>query len=1071
MKDYLTLNNEVLNEYNKTGKINKEKDREATRLYFLNEINMRTVFFHNLREKLDYLIENEYYEKEFLEQYDFEFIKEIFNIAYSYKFRFPSFMSASKFYNNYALKTRDDKNYLERYEDRIAVSALYMAQGDKEKAKRNVKAIMEAYQPATPTFANLGKSARGEFVSCFELLVDDSMDNISHRIGNSLELSRLGGGVGLSLTDLRCAGDPIKGIENRASGIIPVAKLLEDSFNYANQQGVRKGSGVIYLNIFHGDIESFISSKKPNADEKVRLATLSTGVVIPDIFFKLVEQDKDMYLFSPYDIKKVYGKSMSEISMTEMYYKLLDNPDIRKLKKLSARQLYTDIKKSQFESGYPFEMFDDNVNNNHPLKKIGRVKQSNLCVTGDTKLLTDQGYRTAKELYELQEELNVVIDNRTTNMNAVNKGTKTVKAIPMQLTAKDADVYKIKTKHGYEIKATSWHKFYKENDGDVVKVPLNKLKTGDKLLVQSGEGEYGTNSDVELAYIMGVIAGDGCITDKCAKIYLYDNKKVLAPTIEKYLANIISRYKVDRVYKHNTIFNPTFSGDEVRLQLSSTPLKDILSNFGMNKETKLTIPQYILNGTKAVQGAYLSGLYQMDGTVNANIDCKAMSFELTSISKDLVQGIQLLLLNMNVFTTIYEKAAGKSLMPDGHGGNKYFDVKKAYKINVQDRQSRENFLKAIELKKYDQEKISMFNSRNPKHNFTSEIVSIEYAGKEDVYDTTQEDYHSLIFNGIVTGNCSEILQLQEPTTINPYNVEDEIGMDVSCNLGSLDIHSSTKSKKFNELIKASMEMLVAVSDMSAIDNVPSVARANRLTHSVGLGVMNLHGHLIDNNILYGGKESINFVDIYFTALNYYTIKASMEIAKERGVKFYRFEESDYADGSYFEKYYGVELEVISDKVKEALGNVPIITESMWKELSEDVQRYGMYTAYRLATAPTGSISYIRSCTASLAPITEKVEVRDYQDSRTIYPMPFLTEENSEIYKEAYDINMFNLIDLYAAAQKHVDQGISMTLYIRDTWDTEQLAKVYLYAWKKGIKTVYYVRQRNTTVEECLSCSI
>lgn len=844
MKDYLTLNNEVLNEYNKTGTINKEKDREATRLYFLNEINMRTVFFHNLKEKLKYLTENNYYEKEFLEQYEFEFIKEVFNIAYSYKFRFPSFMSASKFYNNYALKTRDDKNYLERYEDRIAVSALYMAQGDKDKAKRNVKAIMEAYQPATPTFANLGKSARGEFVSCFELLVDDSMDNISHRIGNSLELSRLGGGVGLSLTDLRCAGDPIKGIENRASGIIPVAKLLEDSFNYANQQGVRKGSGVIYLNVFHGDIEQFISSKKPNADEKVRLATLSTGIIVPDVFFELVEKDKDMYLFSPYDIKKVYDKSMSEISMTDMYYELLDNPDIRKLKKLPARQLYTDIKKSQFESGYPFEMFDDNVNKNHPLKKIGRVKQSNLCVTGDAKLLTDKGYRTAKDLYDTQEDLKVVIDNRTTDFKIDSKGTKTVSAIPMQLTSKEADVYKIKTEQGFEIKATTWHKFYKQVDDHIVKIPLNELKTGDYLLTYS------------------------------------------------------------------------------------------------------------------------------------------------------------------------------------------------------------NYINDVDI-----------------------IESIEYVGKEDVYDTTQEDYHSLIFNGIVTGNCSEILQFQEPTEITPYTEENKIGMDVSCNLGSLDIHASTKSKDFSELVKSSMEMLVAVSDMSAIDNVPSVARANRLTHSVGLGVMNLHGHLIDNEIMYGGKESVNFVDIYFTALNYATIKASMEIAKERGETFYRFEDSDYADGSYFEKYYDVTLAPMSEKVITALGNVPIITSQMWKELSEDVQKYGMYTSYRMATAPTGSISYIRSCTASLAPITEKVEVRDYQDSRTIYPMPFLTKENNDIYKEAYDINMFNLIDLYAAAQKHIDQGISMTLYIRDTWDTEQLAKVYLYAWKKGIKTVYYVRQRNTTVEECLSCSI
>ena len=160
---------------------------------------------------------------------------------------------------------------------------------------------------------------------------------------------------------------------------MPVAKLLENSFSYANQLGQRAGSGVIWLNVFHGDIEDFISAKKPNADEKIRLSTLSTGVILPDIFFELARQDKDIVLFSPYDIKKEYGKTMSEISITEMYYQLLDNPNIRKLKRINARKLYTEIKKTQIESGYPFEMFDDNVNKVHPLKKIGRVKITNLC--------------------------------------------------------------------------------------------------------------------------------------------------------------------------------------------------------------------------------------------------------------------------------------------------------------------------------------------------------------------------------------------------------------------------------------------------------------------------------------------------------------------------------------------------------------------------------------------------------------------------------------------------------------------------------------------------------------------
>lgn len=459
----------------------------------------------------------------------------------------------------------------------------------------------------------------------------------------------------------------------------------------------RNGSGVVYLNIFHGDIEEFISSKKPNADEKIRLATLSTGVVIPDIFFELMKKDKDIILFSPYDIYKEYGKRMSEMSMTEMYYELLDNPNIRKLKRLNARKLYTEIKKSQFESGYPFEIFDDNVNNNHALKELGRVKMSNLC--------------------------------------------------------------------------------------------------------------------------------------------------------------------------------------------------------------------------------------------------------------------------------------------------------------------------------------------------------------------------------------TEILQFQKTSVITDQDQENEYGLDVSCNLGSLDIHQATKSTNFEELVDTSMRLLTNVSSMTNIKNVPSVAKANKLMHSVGLGVMNLHGHLVSEGIYYGSGHSVEFIDHFMEAVNYYSLKTSIQLAKEKQETFDGYEKSDYANGSYFEQYINKEDKEPSEVVKKALGNVPIITSAMWKQLKEDVMTHGVYNAYRMAVAPTGSISYTRNCTASIAPVTEKVEIRDYADSRTIYPMPFLTNDNQHLYVEAYEVNPYKLIDLYVAAQKHVDQGISMTLYVTDQWTTENLAKVYIYAWMRGIKSVYYVRQRLQTLEECVACSI
>jgi ribonucleoside-diphosphate reductase alpha chain len=301
--------------------------------------------------------------------------------------------------------------------------------------------------------------------------------------------------------------------------------------------------------------------------------------------------------------------------------------------------------------------------------------------------------------------------------------------------------------------------------------------------------------------------------------------------------------------------------------------------------------------------------------------------------------------------------------------------------------------------------------------------------------------------------------------------ENVYGLDVSCNLGSLDIHKATQAKDFEELVDTSMRLLTNVSEMTHIKNVPSVVKANDYMHSVGLGVMNLHGHLVQQNLLYGSTESIEFVDYFMEALNYYSLKSSMHLAKMKGKSFYGFEKSEYANGIYFEQYINKLDKKPEQKVQEALGNVPVITAAMWQQLKAEVQKYGIYNAYRLAVAPTGSISYIRSCTASISPITERVEIRDYADSRTIYPMPYMNNDNKHLYVEAYEIEPYKLIDLYAAAQRHVDQGISMTLYVTDQWTTAQLAKVYVYAWMRGIKSVYYVRQRLQTLEECVSCSI
>lgn len=700
--DYHALN-AMLNLYGPDGKIQFEQDRLAAREYFLQHVNPNTVFFHSLREKLDYLVENKYYEPEVLAQYDFEFIKSLSEQAYAKKFRFPTFLGAFKYYTSYTLKTFDGKRYLERFEDRVMMVALTLARGDETLARNLVDEILDGrFQPATPTFLNAGKAQRGELVSCFLLRIEDNMESIGRSINSALQLSKRGGGVALLLSNLREYGAPIKHIENQSSGVIPVMKLLEDSFSYANQLGARQGAGAVYLHAHHPDILRFLDTKRENADEKIRIKTLSLGVVIPDITFELAKKNEPMYLFSPYDVEREYGKPFADVNVSELYHEMVDNPAISK-KKIRARDFFQVLAEIQFESGYPYIMFEDTVNRANPIP--GKVTHSNLC--------------------------------------------------------------------------------------------------------------------------------------------------------------------------------------------------------------------------------------------------------------------------------------------------------------------------------------------------------------------------------------SEILQIATPSEMNVDLSYDKMGRDISCNLGSLNIAKAMDSPDFATTISTAIRGLTAVSDTSDIESVPTIAEGNRKSHAIGLGQMNLHGYLAREAIHYGSEEGLDFTNMYFYAVTYHAIKASMEIAKERGETFFEFEKSQYGSGEYFDKYTEQVWEPKTAKVRElfAGSSVHLPSQEDWVQLREQVREHGMYNAYLQAVPPTGSISYINHSTSSIHPIVSKIEIRkEGKIGRVYYPAPFMTNDNLEYYEDAYEIGFEKIIDTYAEATKHVDQGLSLTLFFPDTATTRDVNKAQIYAWRKGIKTLYYIRLRQmaiegTEVEGCVSCML
>lgn len=328
--------------------------------------------------------------------------------------------------------------------------------------------------------------------------------------------------------------------------------------------------------------------------------------------------------------------------------------------------------------------------------------------------------------------------------------------------------------------------------------------------------------------------------------------------------------------------------------------------------------------------------------------------------------------------------------------------------------------------------------------------------------------------------CSEILQVNTPNgfledgSIDPFAV----GQDISCNLGSLNIDRVMRDPgNLEAVVATAVAFLSNVAEKTSMDCSPSVKAGNKALRSIGLGQMNLHGFLAQNNIVYGSEEALDFVNVYFAYVRYAALRESTKLAQDTGSVFDGFDKSDYATGKALETYTREDFLPRTKKVAELFDGVDLPTVKEWAELSKEIQTHGLYNAYLLAVPPTGNISYVNESTPSIHPVTSPIEIRkEGKMGRVYYPAPGLSLDTLPYYEDAYETGYERLIDTYAVATKHTDQGLSLTLFFPDTATTRDLNKAQIYAWRKGIKTLYYIRLRQealegTGVQECVSCTL
>ena len=403
----------------------------------------------------------------------------------------------------------------------------------------------------------------------------------------------------------------------------------------------------------------------------------------------------------------------------------------------------------------------------------------------------------------------------------------------------------------------------------------------------------------------------------------------------------------------------------------------------------------------------------------------------------------------------------------------YIDITAEYDNMVANPNIKKTKIKAREL----EEEISKLQQESGY----PYIVNIDTANRSSAFD------RKIIMSNL----CSEILQPQTPSLIDDGQNYKVLGTDISCNLGSLNMVNMMNADDIGKTIRTATRALTWVSDNSNIEAVPSVKNGNAKAHSIGLGLMGLASYLAMNHIEYGSPESLEITSTIFELMNYWTLSESNLIAEERKQTFDGFEESTYADGTYFDKYVQGKFEKRSELIEELFDGQFLPTAKDWEILKEDVMKHGVYSESRMAVAPNGSISYINDCSSSIHPIINRIEERQEKKiGKIYYPARGLATDTIPYYKSAYDTDMRKVIDVYASATQHVDQGLSLTLFVRSDipvgmyeWKgentkqtTRDLSILRNYAFNKGIKSIYYVRTFTDDGEEvgsnqCESCSI
>ncbi|NSW92660.1 MAG: TSCPD domain-containing protein [Firmicutes bacterium] len=875
------------------------------------------------------------------------------------------------------------------------------------------------FLPNSPTLMNAGRPL-GQLSACFVLPVEDTMEGIFESIKNAALIHKSGGGTGFSFSRLRPKGSSVKSTGGVASGPVSFMKVFNAATEAVKQGGTRRGANMGILRVDHPDIREFITCKQDNKD----ITNFNISVGITEKFMKAVENNEKYDLIDPRT-----GLPVCQESAREIFDMIIDNA---------------------WNNGEPGIIFLDRLNRDNVTPELGEIESTNPCFHPDTLISTANGLISVKELYEKYGdggEFEIIVDNRVKGDTVIRNyreyminGVSIKKARVFKTGVKKT--VKVILSNGQEIKVTRDHRVltlegWKE---------AWQLNENDYVLVQSGKGGFANNDTIgkDVGLFLGWVTGDGWLTS------VGDTIGVAFAEDEYYLCEELNEiaYKYGAgvrkaSQRENGTWQVTYKRKDFVTKLRDYGLKQV-------KAASKRVPKAIFTSSEETVKAYLNGLFSADGTVNY-IDENHRDIRLSSASEHLLKDVQLLLLNLGVFSSIYKREKlnqNTFTYIDAEGNERTYTGGIYYELIINE-DDMYNFSETIGnlLHKEKNEKLKKAaRLSRKKTKFVSRVVAVEEDEEVEVYDINERETNSLIAQGIVVHNCGE-----QP--LLPFE---------ACNLGSINLNLMLKKtqkgyevdfSKLRNTVRKAVHFLDNVIDVNKYP-LPEIDKMAKGTRKIGLGIMGWADMLCRLNIPYNSQRAIDLAEKVMGFIQEESKKASMELAEKKGV-FPFYDKSIYKDK-------GIKLRNATTTTIAPTGTLSIIAG-----VSSGIE-------------PIFAICYIRNVMdndelVEVNPIFKEIAVKNgfYSDELmkriarkgTIKGFAEIPTQIQDVFVTSHDITPEWHVKMQAVFQKYTDNAVSKTVNLKHEATRDDVRKVFELAYKTNCKgvTIYRDGSRDSQV--------